>query len=47
MIEDLKKQAKKLSKEEFEAVVEEYFVTRISDGSEVELCKNGKTKRVT
>jgi hypothetical protein len=27
--------------------VEEKFVTRLSDGSEVELCKNGKTKIVT
>ncbi|CDW84904.1 hect e3 ubiquitin [Stylonychia lemnae] len=42
IIEDLKKQAKKLSDKEFSAVVEEAFVTRLSDGSEVELKQNGK-----
>jgi hypothetical protein len=43
----LKKQSEKLSDGEFEAVVDERFVTRLSDGTEVELCRDGKDKIVT
>jgi hypothetical protein len=42
IMEDLKKKAAQLSKEDFEAAIEEKFVTRLSDGSEVELKKGGK-----
>jgi hypothetical protein len=37
ILEDLRKQSEKLSEEEFEAIVQETFVTRLSDGTEVEL----------
>jgi len=47
IIEDLKKQSKKLSEDEFDAVVEEVFVTRLSDASEAELKPNGRNVKVT
>lgn len=47
IIEDLKKQSVKLSDKEFSATIEEKFVTRLSDGTEVELKKNGKEITVT
>ena len=47
IVEDLKKQAEKLTNEEFSAQIEEVFVTRLSDGTEVELKKGGKLITVT
>lgn len=44
---ELQKQAKKLKDEEFAAGCDETFVTRISNGEEVELCKGGRDKKVT
>lgn len=47
IIEDLKKKTANLSDEEFEMQIEEKFVTRLSDSSEVELMKGGKGVTVT
>ena len=47
MLEDLRKQGKALSEAEFDAVVDEYFVTLRSDGTEIELVPGGKQMRVT
>ncbi len=47
MIEDLRKQSVKLSEKEFNTVVEEFFVTRLSNGTEVELKAGGRTIPVT
>jgi hypothetical protein len=47
IVEDLKKQAGKLSDDEFIKVVDQTFVTRLSDGSESQLCPDGKEKIVT
>lgn len=47
VIEDLKKQSLKLSDKEFNAVVEEFFVTRLSNGTEVELKAGGRSIPVT
>jgi hypothetical protein len=33
--------------EEFNSAVDERFVTQLSDGTEAELCFNGRQKRVT
>ena len=47
VLEDLRTQAAALSEEEFGASVNEFFVTFLSDGSEIELCPGGKSKQVT
>lgn len=44
---ELKKQSAKLSAEEFSAGCEETFVTRLSNGDEVELCDGGRDRPVT
>lgn len=47
VIEDLRKHKLTLSQEEFEATVDERFVTLLSDGTECELCFKGREKIVT
>ena len=47
MIEDLRSHKKSLKPEDFDAAVDQQFVTLLSDGSEVELCFRGKEKNVT
>ena len=42
----MKKQEQKLSDKEFDSIFDERFVTRLSDGTEKELCKDGKEKRL-
>lgn len=36
-----------LTDEDFEASIDQYFTTILSDGSEVSLCPNGTEKKVT
>jgi len=38
---------KNLGEDEFEYAVDEYFVTLLSNGKEVELCPGGKSRKVT
>lgn len=47
VLKDLEKNAKKHKPEEFNMVVDEQFVTFLSDGTLVELCPGGKEKSVT
>jgi len=47
LLHDLRQQAAQLTAEEFEAGVDQSFVTLLSNGSEVQLCKGGKAKQVT
>lgn len=47
VIEDLRNNTKDLSEEEFDAVVDEYFVTLLSNGKEVELMPGGRNIKVT
>lgn len=46
-LKDLKKNAEKYKPEEFNAAIEESFVTFLSNGTLVELCPDGKEKAVT
>ena len=46
-LKDLRKNGQKLTPEMFNAGVEEYFVTYLSNGTLVELCPNGKETPVT
>lgn len=47
VLEDLRKNTKEISEEEFEYAIEEYFVTHLSNGHEVELVHDGRNKRIT
>lgn len=47
MIEDLQKQGAKLSDDDFNEFIDEVFVTRLSNGTEVELKRGGKGIKVT
>lgn len=47
IIEDLKKQSAKLTDADFEQQIDQTFVTRLTDGTEVELKKDGKKIPVT
>lgn len=38
---------KHMSEDDFQYAVDEYFVTLLSNGKEVELCPGGKTRKVT
>ena len=46
-LENLRLNGKQLTEETFEYGVDEYFVTILSNGTQVELCPGGKSKRVT
>lgn len=47
MIEDMKKNSKKLSSQEFNDTVEETFSTILSNQKKIELCPGGEEKQVT
>ncbi|CDW82480.1 hect e3 ubiquitin [Stylonychia lemnae] len=47
VIEDLRNNAKGLSDDDFEAAIEEQFVTLLSNGTQVELIPGGRNTRVT
>ncbi len=47
VIEDLRKNTKTLSDEDFDAAIEEYFVTLNSCGQQIELIPGGRYVRVT
>ncbi len=47
VIEDLRNNTKDLSDEDFEAAIEEHFVTLNSNGVQVDLVPGGQSKRVT
>lgn len=46
-LDNLRLNGKQLTEETFEDGVDEYFVTILSNGAQVELCTGGKSKRVT
>ena len=47
VIDDLRMNTKGLSEEDFKYAVDEYFVTLLSNGKEIELCPGGKARKVT
>lgn len=47
MMSDLRKNAKKLTAEEWDAGVDQNFTTVLNNAKEIELCDGGKTKQVT
>lgn len=47
VIEDLRNNTKDLSEEDFDACIDEYFVTLLSNGTQVELIPGGKNVKVT
>lgn len=47
VIEDLRNNAKGLSDEDFDAAIDEYFVTLLSNGTQVDLLPGGKNIRVS
>lgn len=47
VLHDLRKNTKKISAEEFNLAIDEYFVTLLSNGKQVELLPGGRQKRVT
>jgi hypothetical protein len=47
VLEDLRKNTKDLTAEEFEWAIDETFVTHLSNGKQVELVPGGSSKKVT
>ena len=47
VIKDLRDNTKDLSEEDFDSVIDEYFVTLLSNGKEVELIPGGRNVKVT
>ena len=46
-LKDIKKHGSELKPEEFEVIVDEFFVTQLTDGKKFELCQDGESKKVT
>ena len=47
VLQDLRKNTKKISAEEFKWAIDENFVTLLSNGLQVELVPGGRSKKVT